>query len=126
MTEEVPKPGSIVHVEIPCKNRENAKKFYGEVFDWKFEDVPEMDYTLFEPSNPPGGGLFTPTESTPSGVLNYLLVDSIQETSQAIEEAGGKILVPESEVPNQGWFAIFQDPEDNVLAIWKNAPRQEE
>ncbi len=126
MAEEAPKPGSIVHVEIPCKDPARAKKFYGEVFGWKFEDMPEMNYTTFETGNPPGGGIFTPTEFDPGGVLNYILVDSVEGTSQEIEQAGGNIVVPRTEIPNMGWFAIFKDPDGTLMAIYQGAPPQEE
>ncbi len=115
-----------MHVEIPCKDRARAKKFYGQIFGWKFDDVPEMDYTLFEPANPPGGGLYIPTENMPGGVLNYFLVDSVDGTSKQIEKAGGTILMPKREVPNMGWFAVFKDPEGNVQAIWQSAPTPQE
>lgn len=99
--EETPKPGSIVHVEIPCKDVKRAKAFYGGIFGWKFEDVPEMEYTLFNPANPPGGGMYIPQEGMPGGIMNYLLVDSIEETAERIESHGGKILVPKREVPGR-------------------------
>ncbi len=126
MEEEQPKNGSIVHIELPCKDVARAKKFYGDIFGWTFEDVPEMNYTLFQAPSGPGGGLFVPEQFNPGGTLNYLLVDSVDETSKRIQAAGGKILVPKSEVPGQGWFAIFQDPEGTTLALWKNVPRPEE
>ena len=35
-----------MHVELHTQDPERAKKFYKDLFDWKFEDVPEMDYTI--------------------------------------------------------------------------------
>ena len=42
------KQGDICHLELPVKDTKRAKAFYGEVFGWKFTDVPGMNYTLFE------------------------------------------------------------------------------
>ncbi|HWN73381.1 MAG TPA: hypothetical protein VNN15_06205 [Solirubrobacterales bacterium] len=28
-----------------------------------------------------------------------------------------------SEVPRQGWYGIFRDPEGNELAVWESLPR---
>ncbi|MFQ5918943.1 MAG: VOC family protein [Thermoplasmata archaeon] len=125
---EAPKPGSIVHIEFPVKDTERAKKFYGELFGWKFQDIPEMNYTLFETANPPGGGLFVPQEGqfAPPGALNYILAEDLDAKSSEIEKAGGKILVPTSEVPGQGWFVVFQDPEGTTLALWKSAEQPQE
>ena len=123
---EEPKPGSYTHIEIPCKDKEKAKEFYGNVFGWKFEDVPEMDYTLFEAPSPPHGGLFVPEEGQPSGVMNHILVESADETIAKIQENGGTILVPKTEIPKIGWFAVFQDPDGAVQAIFENMPQPQE
>ncbi|UCD91978.1 MAG: VOC family protein [Methanobacteriota archaeon] len=124
---EEPKHGSFTHIEIPVKNKEKSKEFYGEVFGWKFEEVPEMEYTLFYAPDPPHGGLFVPEKDQPStGVLNHINVDSVDETSQKIEDLGGKILVPKTEVPKIGWFAVFQDPDGSTQAIFEATPRPEE
>lgn len=121
---EAPEPGSIVHVEIPCEDTKRAKKFYGDLFGWKFEDVPEMNYTLFKAANGPGVGLFIPEQFNPGGALNYILVEDVEAKVKEVEAAGGQILVPPSEVPNMGWFAVFKDPEGTTMALWK-ATQQE-
>jgi predicted enzyme related to lactoylglutathione lyase len=36
---------NIVHVEIPAVNVEGAGKFYQDLFGWKIQPVPEMNYT---------------------------------------------------------------------------------
>jgi uncharacterized protein len=34
----------VVHFEIPFDNKERAMKFYTESFDWKLDDMPQMNY----------------------------------------------------------------------------------
>jgi hypothetical protein len=46
-----------VHVELHAQDPERAKKFYKELFDWKFEDVPDMDYTIINVGEGTGGGM---------------------------------------------------------------------
>lgn len=41
-----------------------------------------------------------------------------------IEAAGGRIIVPKTEVPNFGWFATFLDLEGNELSVWESMPEQ--
>lgn len=122
MAERRPKAGSIVHVEFHSRDPAKTRRFYGEVFGWKFKDVPKMDYTLFEAPSPPHGGLMTPMEGMPPGVLNYILSDSIDVTLERIEEAGGTVLTPKTEIPNMGWSAVFRDPEGTVQALFENKP----
>ena len=46
-----------VHVELHTQDPEKAKKFYKDLFDWKFEDVPDMDYTIIKVGEGTGGGM---------------------------------------------------------------------
>jgi uncharacterized protein len=114
------KQGDLCHFELPVKDKARARSFYAEVFGWTFHDVPEMDYTLFQtPGSSVGGGLFTPGEQSPDKVVNYLLVDSIEDTADKVESCGGKRVSPKIEVPGQGWLMHLLDSEGNLIAIWK-------
>ena len=37
------KEGQWCHVEIPAADPMKAQRFYGEVFGWKFTEIPQMD-----------------------------------------------------------------------------------
>ena len=117
--------GDICHFEIPVKDKARAKAFYGEVFGWKFHDVPEMDYTLFQtPGSPVGGGLFTPSEHVPEKVINYLLVDSIEQAAKQVEAYGGKSVGPKVEVPGHGSLMHILDSEGNLIALWQGLSKE--
>lgn len=114
------KRGDLCHFEIPVKDTNRAKAFYGEVFGWKFEDVPQMEYTLFTtPGKVVGGGFFKPSEQMPDKVVNYLTVDSIEQSAKQVEAHGGKTLSPKIEVPGHGFFMHVLDSEGNLLALWQ-------
>src|SRR2546422_8670453 len=110
------KPNSFVHVEIHSNAPEKTKSFLRDVFDWKFQDVPEMNYSMFEPPSAPGGGL-QKAENLPAGVLDYILSNVIPGTVQTIHSLGGSTLTPKKEVPGLGFFAVFQDPPGSTLAL---------
>ena len=120
---EQQKPGSIVHVEIPTNNPARTKKFYGEVFGWTFQDLPEVKYTLFSAPSGPAGGLREPLSTAENRPLNYILVNSVEDATKKIRKAGGKILRGKDEVMGQGWWALFEDPTGTVNAVWENNPR---
>lgn len=126
MADEEQKPGGIVHVEMAIKNIENAKKFCGEVFDWTFNDIPEMNYTMFETPSGPGGGIRIAEENEPVGVTNYISVASIDDAISKVESAGGKIVMPKQEVPGRGWTAWFQDPEGATFGLWESTSTDQE
>jgi hypothetical protein len=117
------KPGSIVHVEIHSPAPEKTQRFYESVFGWKFESVPAMNYTTFTAPSPPNGGIMSPMEGEGPTVMNYILSTEIDETIRKIELAGGAILVPKSEIPKMGWFAIFRDPAGVTQAVYQDVAR---
>ena len=49
----------------------------------------------------------------------YAQVDDLQATIDHAVKLGGKMLVPPQEVPNMGHFAWIQDPDGNMIGIWK-------
>ena len=122
MTEQ-PKPGSIVHVEFHVKEPKKLEKFYASLFGWKFQEVPGINYSLFEtPSGPAGGIGGLQPGNWQSGVTNYILVTSIDEHVEKVKKAGGKIISPKADVMGQGWFAIFEDPSGTRMALWQQNP----
>jgi predicted enzyme related to lactoylglutathione lyase len=118
------KPGDLCHFELPVRNQERAKAFYGKVFGWTFQQGPSSNYTIFKtPGSVVGGGLFTPDPNMPYRVTNYLCVDSIDEAAAKIKELGGKIVKDKEPVQGYGTMLHFEDPEGNLVALWKPEPR---
>ena len=118
-----PKPGSVVHLEIRSTDPERTKTFYNRVFGWKFQDIPEMNYTTWRAPSEPGGGLMKP-DNLPPGVLTYILSREINDDLPKISAAGGNVLMPKTEIPQTGWFAIFSDPTGMVNALYQTLPRR--
>jgi predicted enzyme related to lactoylglutathione lyase len=54
--------------------------------------------------------------------LNYVTVQSIDETLAQAQKLGAMVTRPKSAVPKMGWFAILLDPEQNVFAVWQDDP----
>ena len=110
---------NVVHVEVPAVDVEAAGRFYQELFGWKLQHVPEMNYTMWEDGSGSGGGFPQVSDENPAGqVLVYIDSDDIEADLKKVEKLGGKVLVPKREIPGQGWMGIFQDPTGNVLALY--------
>lgn len=116
------KPNSVVHVEIHSNAPEKTKAFLKDVFDWKFQDMPEMNYSLFEAPSAPGGGL-QKAENLPAGILDYILSEDIDGTLKKIQSSGGAVVMPKAEIPGMGWFAVFQDPTGITMALYEAGPQ---
>ena len=110
---------SIVHIEFSTKDREESGKFYADLFGWGIQQMPEMDYAMFETDDGVGGGLNPVKDDYPAGtVMVYVGTDDIEATLSKVEELGGKTLVPKSEIPGMGWFAMFSDPTGNTIGLF--------
>jgi uncharacterized protein len=110
---------NVVHVEIPAADVPAASKFYQDLFGWKMEHAAEFDYTMWEDGSGYGGGFNKVSEETPAGqVLVYIHSDDIEADLKKVEELGGTVVQPKTEIPGTGWFAQFKDPTGNVLALY--------
>jgi len=111
---------NICHVEIPSANFEKAKKFYGELFNWKFTEMPGMDYLLFNPPEGVGGGFSKMSElAKKPGVLVHIEVADIEATIKKAEKIGGRCLKGKTQItPEYGYFAIMNDLEGNQIGLW--------
>ncbi len=111
----------IVYFELPADDVARAKKFYKNLFEWKFEKVAKADYWMITTGGKDSlcGGLMK-REKASQTVVNYISVDSVEECGVEIEKAGGKILVPKTPIKGWGYFAVFRDPEKNIMGIWED------
>ena len=115
---------NVVHVEIPAADVPAASKFYQHLFGWKMEHAAEFDYTMWEDGSGYGGGFNKVSEETPAGqVIVYIHSDDIDADLKRVEELGGTVVTPKTEIPGTGWFGQFKDPTGNLLALYtsKNA-----
>lgn len=121
------KHGDFTHIEIPADDTDRAKSFYGGLFGWDFQEMPGFEgYHLFTTAagqEGVGGAIGERGKSAPQQLRNYIHVDSIEATLPKVSELGGSVVEGKSEVPGQGWYAVFRDPEGNELALWESAPR---
>jgi uncharacterized protein len=121
----------IVHFEIPADDMSRAKGFYGSIFGWQLDDMPEgMDYTIVRtvdvdeqqmPKEPGAinGGMMERSADTPSPVIT-INVDAIDDALKKVESGGGSTVRPRTEIPEMGAFAYFKDTEGNVMGLWEN------
>jgi predicted enzyme related to lactoylglutathione lyase len=115
---------SIVHVELSARDRKALGQFYSQVFGWELQHMDEMNYTTFTAGDGVGGGFNPITAENPAGTITiYIGTDDIAASLSAVEQAGGTILVKETEIPNTGWFGMFRDPQGNMVGLYKANPK---
>ena len=114
----------ISQLEVSADNREEAARFFEQVFGWKIQNIPEMDYSMADTGQDFRVGINPIKDGYPAGTVTfYIDSDAIEATLAEIEKHGGKTILGKSEVPGFGWFAFFADPTGNMLGLWKNMPQ---
>jgi hypothetical protein len=114
-------PAPLCHFEFMTDNVARCKQFYGGIFDWTFDDQKMPGYTLIGGTQPGGDIMQRPSEAPGPCFMVYFMVTDIAATLKKIEAAGGHTLKPETPIPTVGAFAVFSDPEGNVLGLFRAA-----
>ena len=112
----------VVHFEVMGKDLGALQSFYTELFDWKPNEVPgPMEYVTIETGGDGGigGGIGAAPEGGPSYVTFYVQVDDVQAALDKAGSLGGNTVMEPMEVPGGGMIALFRDPEDHIVGLWK-------
>lgn len=107
----------IDYVEFAATDVAEAKRFYGEVFEWSFEDYGP-DYASFSDGRL-SGGFFTARQIRRGGPLVVLYTSNLAAMEAKIVGAGGTIVKDTFEFPGGRRFH-FTDPSGNELAVWSD------
>jgi uncharacterized protein len=121
------KHGDFTHFEIPADDPDRARSFYGDLFGWSFADpVAGLEgYHLFTTpvgQEGMGGAIGKRGESAGETLRTYVHVDSVEAALERAVALGGSVVLPKAEVPGQGWYGVFRDPDGNELAVWESLP----
>jgi len=125
------KPNSVVHFEMPAKDKKRVSDFYSKVFGWNMMQMgPDMgDYILAQttetdenrmPKNPGAiNGVFFDYKDDDLNRAPHLVisVDDLDESIKAVKEAGGKVEGEKMDIPGVGMYVSFRDSEDNVVGM---------
>jgi predicted enzyme related to lactoylglutathione lyase len=107
----------IDYIEFCVKDVGEAKRFYGELFGWKFQDWgPE--YVSFTDGRLEGG-FRGGQEGRPGGTLAILYTARLEAMQEQVQAAGGTVVRPIFSFPGGRRFH-FTDPSGNELAVWSD------
>lgn len=114
----------VVHWELMSTDPAKVSAFYGKIFDWKVQHMPEMNYRMVDTGGEGGinGGIFKPEQEGPwpGNMTLYIAVDDLATYRQKVVAAGGKICIEEQEVPGMGAFSLFTDPDGRMMGLWQS------
>ncbi|MEZ5804149.1 MAG: VOC family protein [Rhizobiaceae bacterium] len=108
--------GKLDYLEMPATGGtlDSVKSFYSAAFSWSFTDYGPT-YSAFDEGLE--GGFHTDASEGPKAPLPVLYSERLEETLEAVENAGGTIVRPIFSFPGGRRFH-FRDPAGNELAVW--------
>ena len=116
----------VVHFELAADDPGRAVKFYEDVFGWNIQKWEgPIDYWLIttgEDSEPGINGAIKEKIDPRQTTVNTIDVPSVDDFQKRIENAGGKILKPKTEIPGVGFHAYCEDTEGNIFGIMEGRP----
>lgn len=117
--------GRFVHYDLLTSDIDAAVDFYTRLagwgtLPWQGEGDP---YTMWTNEGVPFGGVMPlPDEAKAVDALPhwlaYVMVPDTKETAAQAVELGGSVIVPATDIPNVGEFAMLHDPQGGAIATF--------
>jgi predicted enzyme related to lactoylglutathione lyase len=119
-------PNPVVHFEATGKDGAKIREFYGKVFGWSFNVMPEMDYGIVDNGGKGiNGGIGGTGDAPDTSAVFYVAVADPQATLDRAEQLGGKTAMPVMEIPNIVTLAQFRDPAGNLVGVVEDDPNMQ-
>jgi hypothetical protein len=121
--ELVNEQGAICWAELETRNVDACGKFYSKLFNWEpsVQDMPGMKYTIFNAGKDQRAGMMAMNAQAPAAMPShwtvYFGVDNCDKRAAQISQLGGKVVVPPTDIPEVGRFAMAMDPQGAFFAI---------
>lgn len=117
----------VAHFEIHASEPAKLAAYYRELFGWKLQHLPHIDYWLIDTSEgtEPGinGGLLQRRGPKPAEgqavnafvcTVNVSLVDTFRAKAMSL---GGTEALPKMAIPGVGYVAYCKDPDGNIFGL---------
>lgn len=119
--------GTFSWIELGTTDPGSAKKFYGGLFGWTFDDMPmgsgpDDVYTMCKMGDNVVGALFKmPAEmkGVPPHWGAYITVDDLDATTKLAAKNGGRIVKEPFDVMDVGRMAVIEDPTGATFSLWE-------
>ena len=123
----------VAHFSVNANDVARARRFYAEVFGWKFQSWGPPGFFMVETHGPSGPGIFGSLqqrrEIVPGkpfvGFECTIAVDDVDRALAAVEKNGGRIVMPKSTITGVGTLFFFDDTEGNIAGAMQYDTRAE-
>ena len=121
--------GDYIWYELMTPDPEGSKAFYDAVVGWNIGKAEEAynGYRMIGADGGFAGGVLPlNAEMQQHGArptwLGYIHVTDVDQSIKSIEQAGGKALMPATDIPNVGRIAMVADPQGAPFYVMKPIP----
>lgn len=115
---------TVIHWEIGSRDPARLTGFYTDLFGWRIEKHPAMDYRVVYTQSTQGiNGGIVPVSGEMSPFLTiYVVVADLDRTLARANELGAETVFPPTPIPGVGTFARFADPQGFLVGAIQPPP----
>ncbi len=118
--------GTPCWIDVQTTDPAAAKKFYGSLFGWNFDDQPSPDgrvYSMAMLNGETVAAVAPMSPGAPEGMPpvwnTYIAVDDVDAAVGRVAPAGGQVLMPGFDIGDAGRMAFIADPTGAAVALWQ-------
>lgn len=108
-----------------------ARKFFGSLLGWTFEEMPMPggggSYVVASAGDTRVGGMFKMEGENFKGVpphwMGYITVKDVDGAAKKAASLGGKVVMPPTDIPGVGRFTLITDPTGAHVSLMQWAPQ---
>ena len=114
-------PGTVSWTDLVTSDLDAAKRFYGALLGWEFEDMPVGDGMVYSMASVDGlhVGAVSASQEQPPHWNVYVTVVSADASAARAGELGATILAEPFDVLDAGRMAVVQDPTGAIVCPWE-------
>jgi predicted enzyme related to lactoylglutathione lyase len=125
-TMNAPAYNTVAWFQVGTTDAEQAKRFYGDLFGWRYAPDPNSEgkYHLvsYPGADTPSGGIFDTGGEFPNHAIFMVVVQDVAAACAQVERLGGKVLVPPTTSKDGLVFADLHDPAGNHFGVFTPPP----
>lgn len=120
-------PGMFSWADLSTTDVDAAKRFYGALFGWEYDDQAAGENATYSMALVEGrtvAGLFAQRDAEKEMGLaahwtSYFTVQNVDQKADKLRELGGQLIAPPFDVFEAGRMCAFSDPSGAIAALWQ-------
>lgn len=115
----------VTQFQILAKDPESLARFFGRLFGWHIDANNPLGYRRIDTGSKDGiqGGIWPAPPQAPDFVQLFIEVDDVAAIVKKAEDAGAKVLVPPTVLPEGDEMAVLLAPNQMSFAVQRKSKR---